>query len=98
MPNDITWLLLLRRLQTFLSLYHRQFLFLERGLLPDEAEHVSGAILYHDGKIIHPMLRDGLLLGVVLNGKHLTDYRLLKDLNRLQIRAYLLQPTSLHLL
>jgi hypothetical protein len=98
LPNDITRLLLLRCLQPLLSFDDRQLLFLQCSLLLDEAEHILGPILDHDGEIIHPVLSDSLLFRVVLHGQHLTDDGLLQDLDGFQTRTDLLQPTTLHLL
>ena len=81
LPNDITRLLLLRSLQALLPLYYRNFLLLQHRLIPDKVEHVSGPILDQSGEIIHAVLSDGLLLGVVLDGKHLADDGLLQHLD-----------------
>ncbi len=77
LPNDITRLLLLGTLEALLAFYHGELLLLERIFFLDEVEDVLSPVLDHDGEVVHAMLGNGLLLGVILNRQHLADNRLL---------------------
>lgn len=81
LPNHITRFLLLRSLQTLLPLYYRHFLLLQHSLVSDKVQHVSSTVLDQSREIIHAMLSNRFLLGVVLDGKHLADYGLLQHLD-----------------
>lgn len=81
LPYDIGGLLLLGGLESLLAFDDSDLLLLEGGLLPDEVEDILGSVLDHERKVIHPVLCDGSLFGVVLDCQHLAHDCLLKHFN-----------------
>jgi hypothetical protein len=77
LPDDITGLLFLGGLEALLAFDDGELLLLEGGFFLDEVEDVLGPILDHGGEVVHAMLGDGLLFGVVLDRQHLAYDRLL---------------------